>query len=107
MDTDYMEYRPKPVKKRDDAVDAFRYGVCALYVYMEKVHSDIQEQMHEQRLQQWEKRFNTLPMYKKNPALAEFQRSQIESGNPIIARQKKRFAVRPKINKKPLLSKLL
>jgi len=100
MDTDYMEYKPEPVKKRDDTCDAFRYGCQQLRRYMHRKHEDIQNNLDEERKRRWMLRFEKLPMYQKNQALAAKHAQKIDDqvdgdlykrlGYPRLAKMAKR-----------------
>lgn len=78
LDTDHMEYKPMPVKKRDDTCDAVRYGSQLLKRYMLKKHEDIQKVLDEERRRRWAVRFEKLPMYRANPGLAAAQAKRID-----------------------------
>ena len=108
LDTDYMEYKQEPVKKRDHACDALRYGCQQLKKYLIRKHEDVEKALREDRLKRWEERFKKLPMYKNNPALVVNHARKLEGkvsddlyrrlGYPQLAKSFKRK------KKKPLLS---
>jgi hypothetical protein len=69
LDTDHMEYQSEPVKKRDDAVDALRYGVCYLKRHLEVTDEEIEKKIDEVKKKNWENRFTKLKLYQEEPAL--------------------------------------
>ena len=97
LDTDHMEYRQKPVKKRDDCVDAERYGCCHLRRFMSRKHEDIMNMRQDMENRHWKDRFENLPMYRENPGMREYHERVLDKEQQDMLRKK---------HKKPLLSGL-